>query len=858
MNPNQSTNKQRRSPTKRAALIAIGVLGALITLVVIGVGATLLALRTDWGGERLRRQIVSRANARIQGHLEIKRLSFGGNRLVVWGVALRDPEGQMVAQIARTEVDVSLSRVLHKELRLTAVEIESPVLDLIAGEQGLNLSRAMAPQKATKKKPTAPSARTTKEGWVIRLDRFALTGGELALATAQADGRDTRVHVSELNLAVSLRYATGNGALDLKLKLDGDDQLAPGHPLRLALETSAHGDVYRFDGEGELLGGSLRAHGTVDAHRLANADAVVALAIPRQALAGQEWGPFGIDATAHPGAPPTLNALLAIPGLELAARTRENNDADPGSASTPASTPASRINGRLTVADLSLTGQAIQALSGKAAPKLAGHGALNFALDQPAGAAIAPPAAARLDGSFDSLDLGSNAIARLKIEGQAAPLSGLPSRADLAVTASSVTAGTTTLGALALSFKLRAQDVAADFSVASPARVDVKAAGRIDDDRHGGALDRLTIAFPGDRWTSQGTTLLRFENTALSVTNFRLASGQQVLAIDGSKHAEDIAGHLALTGFRLGRLPAALVDPALRLDGQVDADIKASGRTDAPRLEAKVALKQARYQGFSKIDATLVAALHDQRVDGTATVEAPFLRAQAAVNAATQAPAPGAPIDVRLDVRHVDVSQVLRAAQKEPLGDGRINLKLHLKGSADQPDLDLLVDGVDLAVSRPVKAARPSGQEPVKDTRPIDVGQARVHLTYVHRAARLNIDFRSAHGGTLLVEAAAHVSLSYPRLPQERLAIARIPVRGKVVARDLDVAWIARFSPRVESLGGQVTADARLAGTVGDPQFVGDVRWKNGQVITTGSAPAAAPGPAGRRPAAGRPSSSTR
>jgi autotransporter translocation and assembly factor TamB len=364
----------------------------------------------------------------------------------------------------------------------------------------------------------------------------------------------------------------------------------------------------------------------------------------------------------------------------------------------------------------------------------------------------------------------------------------------------------------------------------------------------------LTIAFPGDRWASQGTALFRFEDAALSLTNFRLVSGQQVLAIDGSKHAEDIAGHLALSGLRLDHLPATLVDPALHLDGQVDADIKASGRTDAPRVAAKVALKQARYQGFSKIDATLTAALHDQEVDGTATVEAPFLRAHAAVNVSTEAPAPGAPIDLRLDVRHLDVSQVLRAAQKDPLGDGRINLKLHLKGSADQPDVDLLVDGLDLAVSRPGKAA----QAPFKDARPIDVGQARVHLTYAHRAARLDLDFRSSHGGTLVVDAAAQVDLSYPRVTQQHLVVAKIPIRGKVVARNLEVAWIAGFNPRVESLGGQVTADARLAGTVGDPQFVGDVRWKNGQVVTTGQASTAAPGAASRRQAAGRPSSAAR
>jgi autotransporter translocation and assembly factor TamB len=52
------------------------------------------------------------------------------------------------------------------------------------------------------------------------------------------------------------------------------------------------------------------------------------------------------------------------------------------------------------------------------------------------------------------------------------------------------------------------------------------------------------------------------------------------------------------------------------------------------------------------------------------------------------------------------------------------------------------------------------------------------------------------------------------------------------VAKDFDVAWLARFNEKVESLGGKVTADAKVAGTVGDPQFIGDVRWKNGKVIS--------------------------
>jgi len=69
----------------------------------------------------------------------------------------------------------------------------------------------------------------------------------------------------------------------------------------------------------------------------------------------------------------------------------------------------------------------------------------------------------------------------------------------------------------------------------------------------------------------------------------------------------------------------------------------------------------------------------------------------------------------------------------------------------------------------------------------------------------------------------------------------KIPVHGKVVAKDFDVAWIARFNDRVESLGGQVSANAKLAGTLGDPQMIGDVRWKNGKVVAVAAPRPAAP-----------------
>ena len=87
-----ATSKTPASPRhprlERAGLIALRSLGAVVALIALTVGTSMLVLRTDWAGERIRRQIVKRVNADIQGTIDIERLSFGGNKVGVWGVAL--------------------------------------------------------------------------------------------------------------------------------------------------------------------------------------------------------------------------------------------------------------------------------------------------------------------------------------------------------------------------------------------------------------------------------------------------------------------------------------------------------------------------------------------------------------------------------------------------------------------------------------------------------------------------------------------------------------------------------------------------------------------------------------------------
>jgi hypothetical protein len=811
-----ATNKGRH---RKTGLIALRIAAAIVALIALTTGICLLILRSSWGGERLRRQIVSRVNRQIRGSLDIGRLSFGGDNVVVWDVALRDPDGQVVAQISRAEVDFSLLPLLLKEVRVRLVAIESPMLTLVSDDDGSNLARATAPRRKTPPKPPRPRQRTARDGWVVRLDRFDLTQGEVSdAAVKDDDSRSQRMHLTELNLFASGHYATGSGSLDLALRLTGQSRLAPVGPLRLAAQIAVQGSVYRFDADGDLLSGTLKAHGAVDSQRLEDVDVSFKLDIPRQDLAGFAWGPLRVAAEARPTTPPKLAALLAIPGIELAANDR-------------ASGPAG-IQGRLAVSDLGLTGRALQAWCGGASPPLAGHGAMDFGLAK-AGGTGATRLDGRLNGAFDKLRSGQTVVAGLTFDAQATGLSSHPEGAAFELAIASVSAGTSQLRDIALAAKLRAQEVTVTLKVASPSRVDLNLAGRFDDDRRGLALTHLGLAFPAGRWASEGIARLRFDDQQLSLANFRLGSRGQLLTIDGSRRGQDIGGHLAVADLRLAQLPTALLDSGLRLDGKLNVDVRAEGTMETPRVTGTLALEQARYQGFAKLDARVEATVHDDRVDATVGVEAPFLTANAELQVPTDPLAPGAPIDVKLDVKRLDIAQVLRGAEAPPLGTGRVNLNLHLNGSADDPRLALALEAFDLAVSQPATSG--------KAARPVDLGHARVHIAYADKTPRAEIDFAAAHGGSLVAEAAARVDLSYPHI-KRRIAFKRLPVHGKVVAQNLDVAWIAVFNPQVESLGGRVDANARLTGTVGDPQVLGDVHWKNGELVTKAQ-PATNPAP---------------
>ncbi len=811
--------------------LILGTAGGVVAAVVALIGSAIAVMQTSWGGEHLRRFAAAQVNKRIGGHLDIGRLSFGGDRLTLSDVALRDPEGEPVAFVARLEVEVAIARLLRRELCLKAIVVETPRLDLVSGSRGLNLSRATAPRTKA-----APTPRKTKagdqEGWVVRLERFSLTGGAVTFAVAKstesvAEG-DPKLDLTDLRSSVTARYGTGNGALDLSLWLEGQSARSPTGPLALSADVKVRGDVVSVSTDGNLLGGAWTIRGSFDRKYPKDAEARIAVGIPPVSLGGYAWGPLKVEGEAHAGSVPTVDLRMRIPGVELIGGGGAGDDDD----------QRFEFAGRLGVSDLALAASAVRAVTGIDVPPLAGKGkvdlsllASGFASRTPALRAEAPGAweAAAL-GRLDALRVADVHAERLSLDAVVAGATARIQRARVTLAADDVRSGSTLVRGLALAASLEDRNLAGELNVTAPARMKLGWQARLDEDGQGVVLQRLGLAYPGAAWTSRAAAHLRFAGDAISLTNLRLVAGPQALSFDGKRAGDLIDAHLVLANLRLELLPAPLVPATLRLTGTLGVDLDAHGRQSSPNARARVWLQRGRVKGFAQLDARVDATLADGRVQGALHARAPFADVDATFNLPVNpagAPAGAekdATANVKIGVSRLLLASALRAARMPAYGDGRISLVLSATGTAQRPLLDLVMNGERLQVNAP--AGAPAGASTA------ELGRGRVHATYANGSVRANVAFAAAHGGTLRVAAQSPIDLSYPAVTQG-IAPRKLPIQATIRARHLDVAWLSQFSARLQTLSGKVDAKARLAGSIGDPQFVGDVRWLDGKLVAT-------------------------
>ncbi|MGZ6133216.1 MAG: hypothetical protein ACXWK9_02100, partial [Myxococcaceae bacterium] len=220
-----------RAPTPRRRRwlrrLLWGVLGLLL-LVLLPVGGGLVYVQTGAGSARVLALGLRAANEAVAGKLAAGSLQIQGGHIVLRDVTLETPEGERVAHVDLLEVRVGLFALVGKRVHLQLVRIDHPEVWLVLDDEGMNLTRAIAPKHP---KPPEPSSGPLPFTFVV--DGVTLDRG--AVHVVQGKGEETRrVALTGLMLRGAGRYAGPTGAFDGHLEgrsavsglLDGPLQLS--------------------------------------------------------------------------------------------------------------------------------------------------------------------------------------------------------------------------------------------------------------------------------------------------------------------------------------------------------------------------------------------------------------------------------------------------------------------------------------------------------------------------------------------------------------------------------------------------------------------------------------------------------
>jgi hypothetical protein len=204
---------------RTVAGIVLALVAGAAVLVALVVGGAVGVARTPWGGERLRRLVLPRLNQALAGRIECDRLRFGGDRLVLEGLALRDPEGALVASAGRLEVVVRLWPLVRRRVEVPLVDLDTPVVSLLRDARGgSNLARAIAPRHPGPEKPDVPAAAAgngAEQPWgggaSFALGALRIRSGRIEWRNQAPVPGEKDLRVDGLALLVTARGDTGAG-----------------------------------------------------------------------------------------------------------------------------------------------------------------------------------------------------------------------------------------------------------------------------------------------------------------------------------------------------------------------------------------------------------------------------------------------------------------------------------------------------------------------------------------------------------------------------------------------------------------------------------------------------------------------
>ncbi len=290
-------------PRRRGRWLLWGLLGVLGLVLVLVVGA-LLYVTAPAGEERVRSLVIEQANKQLSGRLEVGGLDLSMNSLVLTGVKLYDPEGELVAEVERVEAKLDLAPLLRKHIVLRSARVEQPHLYLHQDERGLNLSRAIAPREPKPEEPPTEQRGTLR----FSLNDFQLEDGSVDYAAEAPEGtREVRLDDLDANGAAS--WAAATEALDVKLDATASLARPVAGPVRLSLKGQGEEGKLNADVDFSAPGLTLQANGGLEGEKQARAEVKQLTLAPETARAFLPSYPVA--------APVTLSGTVAQAGDTL-------------------------------------------------------------------------------------------------------------------------------------------------------------------------------------------------------------------------------------------------------------------------------------------------------------------------------------------------------------------------------------------------------------------------------------------------------------------------------------------------------------------------------------------------------------
>jgi translocation and assembly module TamB len=243
-----------------------GLLG-LLGLVVVLVAGALIYLTGAAGEARVRALAVEQANKQLSGRLEVGGLELGLRSAVLTGLKLYDPEGELVAEVERVEVQLGLAPLLRKHVVLRSARMEQPHLYLHQDERGLNLSRAIAPRQPKPEEPPSTQRGTLR----FTLEDFALENGSVDYVAEAPEG-NREVRLDDLDASGAAAWVAATEGLDVKLDATASLARPVAGPVRLSLKGQGEEGKLSANVDFDAPGLGLQATGGMEGEKQAHAE----------------------------------------------------------------------------------------------------------------------------------------------------------------------------------------------------------------------------------------------------------------------------------------------------------------------------------------------------------------------------------------------------------------------------------------------------------------------------------------------------------------------------------------------------------------------------------------------------------